>query len=41
MVLKLCQEAEKKWRRLRGFNFLQFVIDNKPFINGVLVEKVA
>ena len=41
MVFKLCQEAEKKWRRLRGFNPLQFVIDNKPSVNGVLVDKVA
>jgi putative transposase len=41
MVFKLCPEAEKKWRRLRGFNPLQFVIDNKPSVNGVLVDKVA
>jgi transposase-like protein len=41
MVFKLCQEAEKKWRRLKGFNLLQLVVDNKPFVNGILVEKVA
>lgn len=41
MVFKLCQEAEKNWRRLKGFSLLKLVIDNKPFINGVLDEKVA
>ena len=41
MVFKLCQEAEKRWRRLRGFNLLQLVSDNKLFVNGVLVENVA
>jgi len=41
MVFKLSQEAEKKWRRLKGFELLKLVIENKPFVNGVLVEKAA
>jgi putative transposase len=41
MVFKLCQEAEKRWRRLKGFELLKLVIENKLFVNGVLVEKAA
>jgi transposase-like protein len=41
MVFKLCQEAEKRWRRLKGFELLKLVINNKTFVNGELVEKVA
>jgi transposase-like protein len=38
MVFKLCQEAEKNWRRLKGFEKLRLVYNNVPFVNGVLVE---
>lgn len=41
MVFKLCQQAEKRWRRLKGFELLKLVINNKTFVNGELVEKVA
>jgi transposase-like protein len=36
MVFKLCQEAEKNWRRLKGFEKLQLVKENRTFIDGVL-----
>jgi hypothetical protein len=41
MVLKLCQDAEKRWRRLKGFELLKLVIENKPFVNSVFVKKAA
>lgn len=41
MVFKLCQEAEKKWRRLKGYEKLKLVALNKKFENGIMVEKVA
>ena len=34
MVFKLVQSAEKRWRRLRGFELLADVIQNVQFING-------
>ena len=38
MVFKLCDNAEKHWRRLRGFNYLADVIRNVKFVNGVRQE---
>lgn len=36
MVFKLCKEAEKNWRRLKGFAKLQLVKENKTFVDGIL-----
>lgn len=38
MAFKLCLQAEKNWRRLRGFNKLQLVARNILFVDGVLKE---
>ena len=39
MAFKLCQQAEKGWRRLKGFDKLELVARDIKFENGVL--KVA
>ena len=36
MVFRLCQCAEKKWRRLDGADHLAAVIRGVPFINGLI-----
>ena len=38
MVFKLCESAEKRWLRLRGFNYLADVIRDVKFINGIRQE---
>ena len=38
MAFKLCQQAEKGWRRLRGFEKLDLVAKDIKFENGVLKE---
>jgi len=35
MVFKLMQSAEKKWRRLNGFDKLQDIAADIPYINGI------
>jgi len=35
MVFKLCQSAEKRWLRLRGFNYLAEVFQGVKFTNGI------
>ena len=35
MVFKLCELAEKHWRRLNGSNLMQDVIDGVPFVDGI------
>ena len=40
MMFKLGQCAEKKWRRLRGFNNLAKVITGAKFKDGVGVTDV-
>jgi transposase-like protein len=39
MVFKLMQSAEKKWRKLKGFNLLQLVVNNVKFKDGVQVTE--
>ncbi len=39
MVFKLMQSAEKKWRKLKGFNLFQFVINHVKFKDGVQVTE--
>ena len=41
MVVKLAQEAEKNWRRLRGYKMIPLVLENRKFWDGELVERVA
>ena len=38
MVFKLCESAEKRWFRLRGFNYLADVIRNVKFTDGIRQE---
>jgi hypothetical protein len=33
-VFKLTQEAEKRWRKLRGFEMIPFVMAGEKFIDG-------
>ena len=35
MVFKLCESAQERWIKLRGFNYLAEVIQGVKFINGV------
>lgn len=35
MVFKLCESAQKRWNRLRGFNYLADVIRDVKFTNGI------
>ena len=41
MVFKLAQEAQKGWRRLRGYKVIPLVLQNKKFRDGELVERAA
>lgn len=36
MVFKLVQEAEKTWKRLRGYNLIPLLIQGKKFVDGIL-----
>ena len=38
MAFKLCQQAQKNWRRLKGFDKLDLVAKDIKFENGVLKE---
>ena len=39
MVFKLCLDAEKRWKKLYGFNRLAEVISGVKFIDGVKAKK--
>ena len=41
MAFKLCQSAEKKWRRLRGYKRLTEVIEGVNFIDGISEKELA
>ncbi len=41
MVFKLCQAAEKKWRRLMGYKLLADVVRDIRFIDGVREDRIA
>lgn len=41
MVFRLCQCAEKKWRRLDGSKLLAEVVEGVRFINGTREERIA
>jgi len=38
-VFKLVQSAEKRWLRIRGFEYLADVIEGMPFKDGLRVEE--
>jgi len=38
MVFKLVLEAQKTWKRIKGYEFIPLVLENKKFINGDLEE---
>ena len=40
MVFKLCQDAEKRWRRLQSYRRLGEVIENVKFVNGVREDEI-
>tara|TARA_R110000868_G_scaffold65823_9_gene196522 strand:- start:1835 stop:2260 length:426 start_codon:yes stop_codon:yes gene_type:complete len=39
MVYKLMQSAEKRWRKISGFNLLTLVVNNVEFKDGVQVNE--
>lgn len=41
MAFKLCQSAEKKWRKLRGYRRLAEVIEGINFIDGISERDIA
>ena len=41
MVFKLCQSAEKGWRRLRGYKLLGEVVRGVQFVDGVRKDRIA
>ena len=41
MAFKLCQSAEKKWRKLRGYKRLAEIIEGVNFIDGISERDIA
>lgn len=41
MVFKLCEAAEKKWRKLNGSQWMTKVIEGVKFVDGELLEEAA
>ncbi len=41
MVFKLCQAAEKRWRRLHGYKLLADVIRGVKFVDGIREDRIA
>jgi transposase-like protein len=41
MVFKLCKEAEKKWRKLRGYKKIGLVLEGIKFIDGIEEDELA
>jgi transposase-like protein len=41
MVFKLALEAQKTWKKLKGFNLIPLVLEGKEFIDGELKEDAA
>ena len=39
MVFKLLQSAEKRWKRIKGFNLLTLVVNNVEFKDGIQVSE--
>jgi len=41
MAFKLCQSAQKKWRKLNGLEMMAEVIEGVKFVDGVRDERIA
>jgi transposase-like protein len=41
MLYKLSMEAQKGWRKLRGYLLIRDVLDNKTFRDGELLEETV
>ena len=41
MVYKLSLEAEKTWKKLKGYKLIRLVLEQKRFVDGELQEKAA
>ena len=41
MVFKLCQSAEKRWRRLQGYKRIADVVKGVQFVDGEPQERIA
>jgi len=41
MIFKLCLEAEKTWKKLKGYKMIPYVINNKIFKDGELIEGIV
>lgn len=41
MVFKLCQAAQRNWRRLRGYKLLADVIRDVRFVDGIRNDRIA
>ena len=41
MMFKLAQSAQKKWRRLRGFELIIHIVEGRTFKDGLLQENAA
>lgn len=39
MVFKLCLEAQKTWKKLRGYKTIPFVMAGRTFVDGVMQEE--
>jgi len=40
MVFKLALEAQRTWKKIKGYQFIPYVLKNMKFLDGVL-EKAA
>jgi len=38
MVFKLALEAKRTWKRIKGYEFIPLVLENKKFVEGDLEE---
>jgi transposase-like protein len=41
MVFKLCQSAQKRWYRLKGYRRIPEVIEGVRFVNGIREDRIA
>jgi hypothetical protein len=39
MVFKLCKQAEKTWKRIKGYRLIAKVIEGVRFVDGELVDE--
>ena len=40
MVFKLCKQAEKTWKRIKGYRLIAKVIQGVRFVDGELADEV-